>query len=244
MHSPRPSGTRRALYEVFVFPYQLRWRFASLVWPPISAQSPVWPSRLGHHRRYAQYRPPVQRAQPRNEEIQSHFVRVVDPSGKLGPAIALFDALKTLDRDTYDLVQVSSPELDPVMRERNPSICKVFSRGELRAVERAKAKPKKTPDQLAKQLEINWAIDRHDLQHRLRRLADFLGQGRRVEILLARRKSGRQATPDEASALVEKLKMTCEEAGGKEWKGMEGRIGLMAKLHFEGDKDKTREAVA
>lgn len=56
---------------------------------------------------------------------------------------------------------------------------------------------------------------------------------------MARKKSGRQATMDEAEDLVENMREKCREVGGKEWKAMEGAMGMMAKLHFEGPKGKT-----
>ena len=235
-------ATRQALYRVFVFPFQAHNSSIPLALRPRASQR----LQCFHQRRpYAKYRPPVQRTQAYDEEIQSQFVHIVDSSGKLGPAITRFDALHSFDRQTHHLVQVAPLlESDPATGEPTPPVCKVISKEELRAIERSKskAKTKKSPDQLTKQLEINWAIDQHDLQHRLKRFAEFLEQGRRVEILLARKKSGRQATTDEALHLLEILRGTCEDVGGKEWKMMEGKVGFMAKLYFEGSKDKKQQS--
>ncbi|KAL9095347.1 MAG: hypothetical protein Q9165_002218 [Trypethelium subeluteriae] len=238
MHAAHPLTAKQALYRVLVRPLSPH-HSQSPVKLPITGSRPSYPRIYRQCRPYAKYRPPVQRSQPYNEKIQSQYIHLVDPDGKLGSAITLFDALHGFNRGTHDLVQVSQTlAAESGASRSNPPtpICKVISKDELRASERAKAKPKKSPDQSLKELEINWAIDRHDLQHRLKRLGEFLDQGRRVEILLARKKSGRQATKEEVEDLVNSLREKCREAGGKEWKPMEGKMGLMAKLHFDGVK--------
>ncbi|KAF2236224.1 hypothetical protein EV356DRAFT_531159 [Viridothelium virens] len=239
MHAAHLLTAKQALYRVFVLPFSLHYPPQSTVKLPLTVSRPLYPRIYRQCRPYAKYRPPIQRSQPYNEEIQSQYVCLVDVDGKLGPAVTLFDALRGFNRETHELVQVSqTPAAEPGTNQTNhpTPICKVISKDELRASERAKAKPKKSPDQSSKELEINWAIDRHDLQHRLKRLGEFLDQGRRVEVLLARKKSGRQATREEAEDLVNSLREKCEDVGGKESKPMEGRMGLMAKLHFEGVK--------
>ena len=236
MPSPHPWATSRALYHVFVLPLQHQKRSVTLAPLSTAPQSLLWPSRKHLCRGYTKFRPPIQRIQPRNEAIEAPIIRIADSNGELGPEVTRYDTLNQLDRSTHDLIQVSVPETDPVTKRAKPAICKVISKEDQRAAERAKSKVKKTPDQTAKQLELNWAIDKHDLQHRLKRLGEFLQQGRRVEIVLARKRSSRQATPQEAEDLIEKLQDKCKEAGGKEWREMEGRIGYTAKLHFTGEK--------
>ena len=239
MHSHHSPATRQALYRVFVRPNKLHQPSASPARLPITSKCLPWHHQQQQCRLYAKYRPPVQRSQAYDEEIQAQVIHIVDQDGKLGPSVPRNEALRSFNRNTHNLVQVSVPETDPSTGRLKSPVCKIISKEKLRAAERAKAKPKKSPDQLAKQLEINWAIDKHDFQHRLKRFVEFLEQGRRVDVLLARKKSGRQATPEEAEDLVATLREKCTEVGGKEWKAMMGTMGMMANLHFEGPKGKS-----
>lgn len=104
---------------------------------------------------------------------------------------------------------------------------------------RRKAQSKKKSHQVAKELELNWAIDGNDLAHRLNKLQEMLEKGMRVEILLAGKKRGRRATRDEAETVLRRIRERVAQVdGAKEWKAMEGRILQQATLFLEG-KSKT-----
>ena len=169
----------------------------------------------------------------RDEEIRAHEVHVVDSDGTLSPAQPLSHVLNTFDRTKNFLVQVSPPD------SSDTPVCKIIDKQEAREKERAKARPVKSRDSLTKRLELNWAIDANDLGHRMNKMKEFLEQGRRVEILMARKRKGRTTSDDEAQRLVEQIKKCVGDIeGAKEWKAMDGKVGLQATLYIDGKAKK------
>lgn len=86
-----------------------------------------------------------------------------------------------------------------------------------------------------KTIELNWAIDGNDLNHRLTKMKGFLEKGFRVDVVLGAKRKGRKATEEEAEALIEKIKKAaCEVEGTRESKPKEGKLLGMLTLQFEG----------
>lgn len=122
-------------------------------------------------------------------------------------------------------------------------VCKMVNRKE----EYEKEKARKTKEKGAKKvvdptsvktLELNWAIDvNNDLNHRLNKVKEFLAEGRRVEIVLAKKKRGRVATREECDNVLSRINAAIEEVkGAKQIKAMEGKVGGVAMLLLEGPK--------
>lgn len=63
-------------------------------------------------------------------------------------------------------------------------------------------------------IELNWAIEKGDLAHRLAKIKGFLEEGRRVEVVLAKKKGGRRATVEECEALIDKIHECVESVPG------------------------------
>ena len=177
-----------------------------------------------------QYGPTATQEGPfRDEAIRSRDVRVVDDNGSLQPAESLHSVLSSFDRQKYYLVQVSPPDSEEI------PVCKILDKFKVREAERLKSKPVKDPSNTTKQLELGWAIDINDLGHRMNKMKEFLEQGRRVEIIIAKKKKGRKVTMDEAALLVKKIKERIAQVGGaREWKEMEGVPGGMVTMFVEG----------
>lgn len=116
-----------------------------------------------------------------------------------------------------------------------PAICKIQNKQELYQREKEARKGKgKLPGQTVKTIELNWAIEQGDLSHRMDRLREFLGKGYKVEVLLAKKRKGRVATPEEGQALVSKIKEVITEGGWKEQKAQEGELGKQVTIFAEG----------
>ncbi|MCJ1306181.1 hypothetical protein MMC08_008999 [Hypocenomyce scalaris] len=184
-----------------------------------------------------QFGPPGRRADRavplRDENINARQVHVVSAEGKLQPAQPLQTILSSFDRTTHFLVQVSPPDADQI------PVCKILDRQAARAAERTKAKPVKNAQTMSKQLEINWAIGSNDLRHRLKKMVEFLGEGRRVEFVLGPKRKGRVATMEDAEGVLSKIRARAEEVeGAKEWKAAEGAVGAQMMLYFEGKAKK------
>ncbi|KAJ5773511.1 hypothetical protein N7457_008407 [Penicillium paradoxum] len=170
-----------------------------------------------------EYRPPVD-SPPINGAIRASFVQVVNDEGNLDPPTRLEDVLESFDQDKFFLLQVQEGD------HNNPPVCKVYNKKEVRAHEKAKAKSARSSKVALKQIELNWAIDAHDLSHRLKQLSTFLEKGRRVEVLLTTKKRKRSPTVDEIKQVMQSVLDTIREAGGTQTKAMEGEPGKQLKI--------------
>ncbi|KAH8909029.1 hypothetical protein BR93DRAFT_522819 [Coniochaeta sp. PMI_546] len=107
--------------------------------------------------------------------------------------------------------------------------------------EREKGESKKKKG--TKELEINWAIAPHDLEHKMKRFREFLGKGLRVEMLLLRKskrkgKVFKQASPDEVEELLKRVREEAAQVPGtKEFKAPSGVVGDKYQLFFEGPQN-------
>ena len=190
-------------------------------------------------------RPPEKRTQLWDEEIPAYRIRAVDPITKtIQPPTALRDVLSTLPRKTHRLICVSPPPPPGPIRDRTEEwipTCRVVSKKEIYEQERVKRDQKvaarKNSADNAKTIELNWAIAEGDLAHRMKRVEEFLGQGRKVEVVLAKRKGGRKASVEECEGLVGRIQdVVGRVEGAKVGKSMEGKLGGVATLFLEGSK--------
>jgi translation initiation factor IF-3 len=98
----------------------------------------------------------------------------------------------------------------------------------------AKAKPLPKKPKI-KTIELNWAIDANDLGHRLAKMKEFLEKGSKVEVILAPKRRGRKATPEESRAVVDRIMAAVGEVdGAKEAKMMAGNLGAQCTIFLEG----------
>ncbi|KAH6680228.1 hypothetical protein B0J14DRAFT_578119 [Halenospora varia] len=232
-----------ALHRVFIAPIELsNPQFATRA-SINSTASPRWQQSklrcLEQRRGYAGPMPhtraagtnPRKSRLPRNEEIAAiaRTIVLVNGSGKLENPRATRLVLAGLDPKTEVLLMVSEASAD------KPAICKIQNKQELYRREKEARKGKgKVPSQTTKTIELNWAIEQGDLAHRMDRLREFLGKGFKVEILLAKKRKGRVATPEEGTALVNKIKEIITEGGWKESKAQEGELGKQVTIFAEG----------
>lgn len=244
-------STAAALHRVFIAPIE-RSQFA-LQRHQASALPQTSTSKLHAHTQYRSYAasPATKRRLPRNKEITSTFVRLVTEDGKLSAPQTTWGVLNQLDPTTHSLITVSQPanprspaaqddsewgaaEVSASSEQEWP-ICKIMGNKELWEHERTKTKKTKAPAQKVKTIELNWAIDGNDLNHRLDRIREFLEKGYRVEVMMAGKRKGRKATQEEAEALVRSVKSVVDEVpGAKEMKDMDGKVLGQATLYFEG----------
>ncbi|KAK6401619.1 hypothetical protein LTR81_023260 [Elasticomyces elasticus] len=191
---------------------------------------------------------PVKRTQKWDEEINAKVIQLVDPDTNLllddGATRTKYDVLNSIDRKTHRLVQHSPPLSENASCEERMNwipVCRVVSKKEQYEVEKRKKVQSKErmkenlKSQSVKTFELNWAIDANDLQHRLDRIADFLGEGRRVEIVLAAKKRGRKATPEECQGVVKKIEgVVLDVKGATVMKNLEGTPGGFATMVLQG----------
>ncbi|OTB07693.1 hypothetical protein M426DRAFT_317599 [Hypoxylon sp. CI-4A] len=186
-----------------------------------------------------------------NNNIPFKWVRIAapPPESTLSPPQRTEQILASLNPKTHTLVMVAPPpsetetenDADADAAEPRAAICRIVDNAaasaaaaELEAKLRRKAVD-------TKELELSWSIAGHDLGHKLRRLRDFLGRGLGVEVILARKKGGRVAAREEAQALLDSIREAVAAVdGAKEVRKMDGNVGGVARLFFEGPGEKKK----
>ncbi|KAI2621770.1 hypothetical protein GGR54DRAFT_79131 [Hypoxylon sp. NC1633] len=174
-----------------------------------------------------------------NGKIPHTWVRIAapQPDGGLSPPQQRDQVLASLNPKTHTLVMVAPPPPASSGGDGGvgAAICRIVDNAAANAVaaETERRARRKAVD--TKELEFSWGIAGHDLGHKLRRMRDFLARGLNVEVLLARKKRGRAATREEAEALVASVREAVASVeGAKEGRKMDGAVGGVAKLFFEG----------
>lgn len=174
---------------------------------------------------------PQRFSRPTNEEIEARFIQLVNSAGGLDPAEPKFHILRSMQKSTHVLV-----ELDPGGPGRH-AVCKVMPLQELREQERTKEDAARLAKHAAKtstkQIELNWSIDPHDLSHRLKKLPSFVDKGRKVELVLTRKRGKRIATAPEIQSLLDRVNVAIEEANARQSKAMEGEPGKTLTITVE-----------
>lgn len=212
--------TASALHRVFVAPIDLQFHPHQL--------------QLRHHAGAALTKPEKSRL-PRNDEITAYSITLVLPDGTLSDLRPTSSVLASLNPKTHILSTVvdGSPG--------TPPICKILNKASLYAAEKAQKQKRKDNKVVSKSLEMNWAIDKGDLGTKMGRLAEWLGKGWRVEVVLAKKRKGRVAEGGEARGVVEAVRGVVEGNGGREWKPIEGSVGGMMTIYCEGKRRKGGE---
>jgi translation initiation factor IF-3 len=235
------SSSTQALYRVFVQPaLSTRTRPTALIHKIHHQQQPNTFRPFSQTTTTLAARgPPKKRTQLWNEEIPARRVQVVDPdTDTLCAPERLRNVLASFDHKECRLVCVSPLPTEDLDEEWIPT-CKIINKQVAYAAEREKKKLQKTrmAAEGTKTLELNWTIDTNDLAYRMKRMQEFLAQGKKVEIMLARKKRGRRATPEECQDLLIKIREAVDQVkGSKELKEFEGVMAGVGALLYEGPK--------
>lgn len=73
-------------------------------------------------------------------------------------------------------------------------------------------------------------------------MREFLEKGYRVDVLLVGKRKKRKASPEEAAETLRKVKESIGLVeGAREWKSMEGKVGVQVMLYIEGRAKKDEE---
>lgn len=93
-----------------------------------------------------------------------------------------------------------------------------------------------------KEVEMSWSISPHDLSHKIKRIQEFLGKGLTVEIALAKKRRGREATREEAQRVITMIREAIAQVDDvKESRKVEGTIGGFMKMYFTGPVEKRKK---
>lgn len=122
-----------------------------------------------------------------NEEIRAREVQVVDETGKRIGIMKLRDALALAYSKDLDLVEVSPGA--------NPPVVKIMDYGKFLYEEKKKQRASKRPNQEVKEITLRPTISKHDLEVKMRKAREFLGEGHKV--LFRMRFRGREVVHSE-----------------------------------------------
>ncbi|EMR88180.1 putative translation initiation factor protein [Botrytis cinerea BcDW1] len=165
---------------------------------------------------------------PRDNEITAPYLRLKNAEGKLDPPARTAQILRSMDLKTHmlEVIAFSDEGLAPIARIVNKR--ELFQK-------KKEAKKSKNPGTVTKTIEMNWAIEKNDLGHRLEKMRGFLERGNKVEVILAGKKKGRKASVEEAEAVIVRIReFVAGVEGAKERVKMDGKVLGMAVLSFEG----------
>jgi translation initiation factor IF-3 len=230
-------STAAALHRVFIAPIEIfrpgQSQFTQRTISSTSASTLRFTSRaprylLAHQQKCYASSAAAKSRLPRDDEIKSWSVTLVGEDGKLQDPRPTLDILDSIDRKKESLIVVVPGE------PGTPPICRIMNKEAMRVAEKAKAKAARGSI-TEKTIELNWAIDGNDLNHRLMKMKGFLQKGFRVDVVLGAKRKGRKATEEEAEALIEKVKKAAGEVEGtRESKPKDGKLLGMLTLQFEG----------
>ncbi|KAK3326517.1 hypothetical protein B0H66DRAFT_530520 [Apodospora peruviana] len=196
-------------------------------------------------------------ALPRDRQIKTEFVHVVK-DGQLSPPLRTQQVLRRLDPavQTLQVVAMSKKSIAPAAEDQDGQqendlaqeegeddgrpewpVCKILDVKELVAEQAAKKKEERKKSASTKELEINWAIAKGDLNTRLKQLKNFLAKGCTVYVLLMNRRerSKRKASLDEAKETLRAVREAIAQVPGtKEIKPMDGDPGAQVRIALQG----------
>ncbi|KAI0515475.1 hypothetical protein F5B22DRAFT_607456 [Xylaria bambusicola] len=214
--------------------------FSSPILPSHAARTPCRLPRRLFSSTPAAHKAPPKKTFLQNMDIPYHWVRVVDENGVLSAPQSLVNTIIGLP-DGHNLVMVApppeSPPSDTAVVAPPAAICRVENTEVRRRLAKEAAAREKAEKPQSKTLEINWTIAKNDLAHKMAKLKTFLEKGFYVEIMLARKKGSRPPPEGTPVLLVNEIREhALRVQGASEVRKMDGRMGGVLKLFFEGPK--------
>jgi translation initiation factor IF-3 len=115
-------------------------------------------------------------------------VRVIGPKGEQLGVLALHEALKQVEALELDLVEVAA--------EAQPPVCRMMDYGKFRYEQKKKSHgASKHSIVEIKEVKMGSRTDPHDVEHKVKNIRKFIGEGQRVKVSVFFR--GREITHPE-----------------------------------------------
>ncbi|KAF5131374.1 Translation initiation factor IF-3 [Metarhizium anisopliae] len=177
---------------------------------------------------------------PQDHEITDPQIMVIDNGATEGPLATPFVLTRLEPHESLRMVQPYVPA-DP--KNGRPgaqwAVCKIVNkRDEYERQKQLKEKKKAGVGKpKTKELELTWAIGEHDLATKMRQMGQFLDKGMKVEVLVARKKGGKQVDGKEADGVVRRIRDEVDKVGGREGKSASGAVGGTYRLYLEGKQN-------
>ncbi|MGE5304512.1 MAG: translation initiation factor IF-3 [Alphaproteobacteria bacterium] len=123
-----------------------------------------------------------------NHQIRAREVRVIGAKGEQLGVMPLYEALKLVEAQELDLVEVAP--------DAAPPVCRIMDYGKFRYEQKKKAHgPKKHAVIDVKEVKMGSRTDPHDVEHKVRNIRLFIERGQRVKVSVFFR--GREITHPE-----------------------------------------------
>ncbi|EQK98767.1 hypothetical protein G6O67_006657 [Ophiocordyceps sinensis] len=178
---------------------------------------------------------------PQDHEITDPYVMVIDGGAAEGPLAPRF-VMNRMDPEVESLRMLqpyvpADADADGGPKRAQLAVCKIVNKRD-EWTRQQQAKERRRAEATAgkgksKGLDLSWSIDEHDLGIKLRQMGKFLAKGMKVEVAVERKRGGKKATPDEAAALVKRVRHEAEALGGKEKGVAAGELLKTMKFVFE-----------
>ncbi|TLS26184.1 hypothetical protein PpBr36_04506 [Pyricularia pennisetigena] len=180
---------------------------------------------------------------PRDEELLDICEKIVfrEATGLSEPQ-SVVEVLKNADLKTDQLDCIALP--GPTNRGLLYPVCRFLNREQLRREQKEKEKAARRTKVMTKEMEINWAITKHDLGHKMKQLLKFLQKGCQCEITFQNKLRGKKkATMEEMQETVRLVKEAIMEIpGANEYKSADGGIGSpVYKIFWQATPNKAAE---
>ena len=123
-----------------------------------------------------------------NHQIRAREVRVIGPKGEQLGVMALHEALKQVEAQDLDLVEVAP--------DAQPPVCRMMDYGKFRYEQKKKAHGASRHAVVEiKEVKMGSRTDAHDVEHKVRAIRQFIEKGQRVKVSVFFR--GREITHPE-----------------------------------------------
>lgn len=185
---------------------------------------------------------------PQDHEITDPQIMVIDNGASEGPLATSFVLTKLEAEESLRMIQPYVPA-DP--KNGRPgaqlAVCKIVNKRDEYARQRQLKERRKAGGEgggggggkpKTKELELTWAIGAHDLATKMRQMGGFLGKGMKVDLMLGRKKGGKQVSGEEAADVVRRVREEVAAHGGREGKPASGQVGGTLRLFLEGKASK------
>ncbi|TLD24244.1 hypothetical protein PspLS_06657 [Pyricularia sp. CBS 133598] len=163
---------------------------------------------------------------PRDTELLEVCEKIVfrEADGLSEPQ-SVVEVLKNGDLKTNQLECIALP--GPTNKGLLYPVCRFMNREQLRREQKEREKAARRTKVMTKEMEINWAITKHDLGHKMKQLLKFLQKGCQCEITFQNKLRGKKkATMEEMQETVRLVREAIMEIpGANEYKTADGSIG-------------------
>lgn len=178
---------------------------------------------------------------PQDHEITDPQVMVLENGIIEGPLAPRYVISKLEEGESLRMIQPYVPadgKAEPPMAARF-AVCKIVNKKEeYDRLKQIKEKKKATGAKKGKlkELDFMWGIEENDLMTKMRLMEKLLEKGHKIDVVISPRKRGssnKVVTTQEMENLVKTIRQEADQAGGREAKAAEGRLGGTIRIQFE-----------